>query len=180
MRYFAAGEGRKYVATSVVAEIADNYYGLMSLDKRLENLDNIIALQQQSLRFAQLAKEFARGTELPVQRFQAEVRKNQSEKFIVYQDIIQVENRINFLSGRFPQPVARVPLKLWDYIDLNLHTLSVGVPAELLQNRPDVRQAERELAAAGLDVKVARKQFYPHGSSLPALATRLSTQRICS
>jgi NodT family efflux transporter outer membrane factor (OMF) lipoprotein len=164
MRYFAAGEGRAYVATSVVAEIADDYYQLMALDKRLENLDSIIALQQQSLRFAQLAKEFARNTDLPVQRFQAEVRKNQSEKFVVYQDIIQVENRINFLAGRFPQPVARVPLKLLeDYIDLNLHTLSVGVPAELLRNRPDVRQAERELAAAGLDVKVARKQFYPHG-----------------
>ena len=164
MRYFAAGEGRAYIATSVVAEIADNYFGLMSLDKRLENLDNIIALQEQSLRFAQLAKQFARGTELPVQRFTAEVRKNQSEKLIVLQDIIQTENRINFLAGRFPQPVARVTLKLLqDYIDLNLHTLSVGVPAELLQYRPDVRQAERELAAAGLDVKVARKQFYPHG-----------------
>jgi RNA polymerase sigma factor (sigma-70 family) len=146
------------------SEIADNYYGLMSLDKRLENLDNIIALQQQSLRFAQLAKEFARATDLPVQRFQAEVRKNQSEKLIVLQDIIQVENRINFLAGRFPQPVAREPLKLLeDFIDLSRHTLSVGVPAELLENRPDVRQAERELAAAGLDVKVARKNFYPHG-----------------
>jgi outer membrane protein, multidrug efflux system len=164
MRYFAAGEGRKYIVTSVVAEIADNYYGLMSLDKRLENLDSIIALQEQSLRFAQLAKEFARATDLPVQRFQAEVRKNQSEKLIVLQDIIQVENRINFLAGRFPQPVAREPLKLLeDFIDLNLHMLSVGVPTALLENRPDVRQAERELTAAGLDVKVARKNFYPHG-----------------
>jgi hypothetical protein len=50
-----------------------------------------------------------------------------------------------------------------DYIDLNLHALSVGMPAQLLENRPDVRRAERELAAAGLDVKVARKNFYPHG-----------------
>jgi outer membrane protein, multidrug efflux system len=164
MRYFAAGEGRAYIMTSVVAEIADNYYGLLSLDKRMENLDNIIALQQQSLRFAQLAKEFARGTDLPVQRFQAEVRKNQSEKLIVLQDIIQVENRINFLAGRYPQAVARVTGKsIEDFIDLSLHTLSVGLPAELLRNRPDVRRAERELAATGLDVKVARKNFYPHG-----------------
>ena len=108
MRYFATGEGRNYFVTQLVAEIADNYYGLIALDKRLENLDNIIALQEQSLRFAQAAKEAARGTELAVQRFLAEVRKNQSEKLIVKQDIIQVENRINFLVGRFPQPVERL------------------------------------------------------------------------
>jgi outer membrane protein, multidrug efflux system len=164
MRYFAAGEGRKYVVTSVVAEIADNYYGLMSLDKRMENLDQIIALQEQSLRFAQLKMAAGQGTDLAVQRFLAEVRKNQSEKLIVLQDIIQTENRINFLAGRFPQPVARIPLRtIEDFIDLNLHTLSIGVPAQLLENRPDIRRAERELAAAGLDVKVARKNFYPHG-----------------
>jgi outer membrane protein TolC len=164
LRYFAAGEGRKYVVTSVVAEIADNYYGLLALDKRMENLDQIIALQEQSLRFAQLAKEFARGTDLPVQRFQAEVRKNQSEKLVVLQDIIQVENRINFLAGRFPQPVERPSGKtIEEFIDMNLHTLSVGLPPQLLQIRPDIRRAERELAATGLDVLVARKNFYPHG-----------------
>ena len=162
MRYFATGEGRNYFVTQLVAEIADNYYGLIALDKRLENLDNIIALQEQSLRFAQAAKEAARGTELAVQRFLAEVRKNQSEKLIVKQDIIQVENRINFLVGRFPQPVERWTGESIDqFIDLKLHTLGVGVPAQLLQNRPDIRQAEREIAAAGLDVKVARKRFYP-------------------
>ena len=161
-RYFATGEGRNYFVTQLIAEIAENYYGLIALDKRLENLDNIIALQEQNLRFAQAAKEFARGTELAVQRFMAEVRRNQSEKLVVKQDIIQVENRINFLVGRFPQPVARLTGRsINQYIDMQLHPLSIGVPAQLLQNRPDIREAEREIAAAGLDVKVARKRFLP-------------------
>ncbi|HLH74181.1 MAG TPA: TolC family protein, partial [Chloroflexota bacterium] len=164
MRYFAAGEGRNYVVTRVISEIADNYYELMSLDKRLENLNNIIELQEGSLEIARAKMQAARGTLLAVQRFQAEVRKNQAERLIVNQNIIQVGNRINFLAGRFPQPVERRSGESIDeFINLELHALSLGLPAQLLQNRPDVRQAERELAAAGLDVKVARKRFYPQG-----------------
>ena len=156
--HFASIDGRTYAVTRLVADVAENYYTLMSLDKRLENLDTVIALQEQSLQIAIARKEAARGTELAVQRFQAEVRKNQSEKLIINQEMIEVGNRINFLLGRYPQPIPRASAA---FLDLNLHTLSVGVPAELLQNRPDIRQKERELAAAGIDVRVARANFYP-------------------
>ena len=94
---------------------------------------------------------------MAVQRFRAEVRKNQSEKLIIRQEIIEVENRINYLSGRYPQPVERSE----EFFDLTLHSLGLGTPAQLLQNRPDIRQAERELEAAGLDITVARANFYP-------------------
>jgi NodT family efflux transporter outer membrane factor (OMF) lipoprotein len=157
-RYFSTAEERNYFVTRLVAEIAENYYGLMALDKRIENLDSIIALQERSLEIAKAKKEAARGTELAVQRFQADVHKNTSEKLIVNQEIVQVENRINFLAGRFPEPVERDST---NFFDLNIHALRLGVPAQLLQNRPDIRQAERELAAAGLEVKVARARFYP-------------------
>ena len=93
--------------TRLVAEIAENYYRLMALDKRLENLNQIIELQERSLEIAKARKESARGTELGVLRFQAEVRRNQSEKLIVNQDIIVAENRINFLANRYPQRVER-------------------------------------------------------------------------
>jgi NodT family efflux transporter outer membrane factor (OMF) lipoprotein len=158
LQYLGTIDGRNYVVTRLVAEIAENYYKLMALDKQLETLDRTIALQEQSLEIAKAQKEGARGTELGVQRFLAEVRKNQSQKLIIRQDIIETENRINFLVGRYPQPVERVSAA---FLDLNLHALSVGVPSQLLQNRPDIRQAERELAAAGLDVRVARANFYP-------------------
>jgi multidrug efflux system outer membrane protein len=157
-RYLAASERRNYFVTHLVAEIAEKYYALMALDKRLETLDKTIELQQQSLKIAIARKEAGRGTELAVQRFQAEVRKNQSEKLIVNQEIVEDENLINFLVNRFPQPVERMSA---GFLDLTIHALSVGAPAQLLQNRADIRQAERELEAAGLDVKVARAHFYP-------------------
>jgi outer membrane protein, multidrug efflux system len=157
-RYHATIERRSDFVTRMVADIAENYYGLMALDKRLETLDQTIALQEQSLKVAKANFDAGRGTELPVQRFQAEVRKNQSEKLAVRQEIVEAENRINLLAGRIPQTVVRNAAK---FFDLSINTLNVGVPAQLLVNRPDIRQAENELAAAGLDVKVARAHFFP-------------------
>jgi NodT family efflux transporter outer membrane factor (OMF) lipoprotein len=157
-RYIEAIEDRNYLITRLVAEIAENYYELASLDQRLAFFNQTIQLLEQSLEVARAQKAAARGTELGVQRFLAEVRKNQSQRFIIQQRIIEVENRINFLVGRFPQPVEHTS---WNAINLDARILYVGVPAQLLENRRDVRAAERELAAAGLDILVARARFYP-------------------
>jgi outer membrane protein, multidrug efflux system len=173
-RYLATVERRNFFVTRLVADVAENYYGLLALDKRLETLDRIIELQEQSLKVARARKEAGRGTELAVQRFQAEVRKNQSEKLIVRQEIVEVENRINFLVNRFPQPVERPSV---DYFNLTIHALSVGVPAQLLQNRPDIRQAERELEAAGLDIMVARAHFFPRVDITAGIGYRAFTPK---
>ncbi len=157
-RYYSAAERRNSFVTHLIAEIAENYYRLMALDTRLLTLDTTIKLQEKSLELSKAKKDAGRGTELAVQRFQAEVRKNQSEKLIVDQEIVEAENRINFLVNRFPQPVERATT---GFFDLTIHALSVGLPAQLLENRPDIRQAERELAANGLDVLVARAHFFP-------------------
>jgi outer membrane protein TolC len=130
----------------------------MALDQRLVILDRIIAFQQRSLKTAQVNYNAGRDSDLPVRRFEAEISKNQSEKLIVRQDIVEVENRINRLLGRLPQPIERNSA---GFFDTTINSLSLGVPAQLLQNRPDIRQAEHELVAAGLDVKIARARFFP-------------------
>lgn len=157
-RYCEAVEKRNYFITRLIAEIAENYFELAALDKRLVFLGQNIEIQQKSLEVARFQWNAGRGTELAVQRFLAEVRKSESQRLIVRQSIIETENRINFLAGRFPQPVQRTP---WDLIKLDSNILSVGVPAQLLQNRRDIRAAEHELEASGLDVLVARARFYP-------------------
>ncbi len=158
LRYLATQDGRNYMVTRLVAEISENYFTLLALDSRLQTLEQTIEIQRLSLEIAEAQKAAGRGTELAVRRFEAEVKKNQSEQSIIAQEIVEVENRINFLVGRYPQPVERPQVP---FIDLHLNALSAGIPSQLLQNRADIRQAEREIAAAGLDVKVARARFYP-------------------
>jgi multidrug efflux system outer membrane protein len=158
MRFLSTREGRNFMITNLVAEIAASYYELMALDNQLTILTQMIDVQQNALEMIRLQKEAARVTELAVQRFVAEVTKNQSRLYLVKQQIVVMENRINFLCGRPPQPIER-PSATFEAIALD--PVHPGSPADLLMNRPDVRQAELELAAAKLDVKAARARFYP-------------------
>src|SRR5437588_62200 len=66
LRFQAAVEKRNYFVTRLVADVADNYYTLMALDKRYENLDQIIKLQQVSLQISEARYKEARSSELPV------------------------------------------------------------------------------------------------------------------
>ena len=156
--YFASVEGRNFATTVLVAEIAASYYELMALDNQLDVIRTNIEIMQSSLEIVKLQKEAAKVTELAVQRFEAEVLKNQSLQYEILQEITQVENRINFLMGRYPQPIERDSAA---FLDTDPKPVLAGVPTDLLENRPDIKQAEYHLEAARLDVKVARATFYP-------------------
>ncbi|MEO8762025.1 MAG: efflux transporter outer membrane subunit [Bacteroidia bacterium] len=158
VRYLASIEGKNFMATNLVAEIASSYYELMALDNQLDILKKNIAIYQNSLAIVKLEKESAKVTELAVRRFEAEVLKNQSRQFYIQQQIVETENKINFLVGRFPQPVLR---NSQTFNDLVPDTIHAGLPSQLLDNRPDIKQAEKQLAASKLDVKVAKATFYP-------------------
>ena len=158
LRASATVEGRNYVITRLVAEITRSYYELMALDNRLQVLERNIEIQNQALEVVRAQKAAARVTELAVQRFEAEVLHNRSRVFEVRQELVETENRINFLIGRFPQPIPRSSST---FLELEAAAMATGLPAQLLANRPDLRQAELQLAAAELDVSVARARYYP-------------------
>jgi multidrug efflux system outer membrane protein len=158
LRYLATQEGKNFAVTRLVGELASSYYELVALDAQLDVLNQNIEIQRNALLVVRLQKEAARVTELAVKRFEAEVLKNQSRKYIITQQIIEAENRINFLLGRFPQPVERSAGRFADTLPPIVH---VGIPSQLLENRPDVKQAQLALAAAGLDFRVAKAGFYP-------------------
>ena len=157
-RYLSTIEGKNFMVTNLISEIANSYYELIALDNQLEILKANIAIQQNALEIVKLEKQAAKVTELAVRKFEAEVLKNQSHQYYIEQQIIETENRINFLVGRFPQPVAR---NSKNFIDLPIDTIQSGVPSQLLSNRPDIKQAEKELTATKFDVKSAKANFYP-------------------
>jgi len=157
-RYLSTIEGKNFVVTSLVSEVADNYYELLALDSQLEIVRQNIKLQTSALEIVKIQKEAARATELAVQKFQAEVLASQNLEFETLQRINETENRINFLLGRFPQEIKRDKT---EFLSLQPANVNSGIPSQLLANRPDIKQAELELAAAKLDVKVARSEFYP-------------------
>ena len=130
----------------------------LALDNALEIIHRNLDIQTDALELVKIEKQAARVTELAVQRFEAEVLKNRSRLYDVEQQRVQVENRINFLVGRYPQPVSRDPEEFKKALPDSVGT---GLPSNLLDNRPDVRRAALELEAAKLDVKAAKAAFYP-------------------
>lgn len=157
-RYLATVEGKNFVVTNLIAEIADSYYELLALDSQLDIVKQTITLQSNALEIVKIQKQAARATELGVKKFEAEVLTSKSMEFDILQQIKETENKINFLLGRYPQEIKRTNTK---FLTLLPASVSAGIPSQLLMNRPDVKQAELELVAAKLDVKVARAEFYP-------------------
>ncbi|HNP54772.1 MAG TPA: TolC family protein, partial [Ferruginibacter sp.] len=157
-RYLSSVEGRNFIITNLIAELANGYYELLALDNQLRIVKQSIVLQQQALNIVRIQKQAAAATELAVKKFEAEVLNAQTMEYDIQQKIKVKEYELNYLSGRFPQPIARDTNAL---LNLQPESLSVGLPAALLQNRPDIHQAELEVAAAKLDVKVARAEFFP-------------------
>ena len=157
-RYLSSIEGRNFMVTNLIAEIANSYYELLALDNQLDIVNQNIEIQGSALEVVKLQKAAARVTELAVRKFQAEVYNTRSLQFQIQQDIYETENRINFLVGRYPQSVER---NAANFNDLVPSVIQAGVPSQLLSNRPDIKKAELELMAAKLDVEVARARFYP-------------------
>ena len=157
-RYLGTVEGKNFVLSNLIAEIASSYYELLALDNQLDLTLQYIDLQKQALDVVKIQKQAARGTELGVKKFEAELLKAQGLEFAIRQEITEKENRINALLGRYPQAIVR---DKEHFMALVPATVKTGIPSQLLSNRPDIKQAELELEAAKLDVKVARAEFYP-------------------
>src|SRR6185312_13349749 len=80
-RYLSTIEGRNFVLTNLIGEVANSYYELMALDNQLIIVKQTIELQKNALEIVKVQKEATRATELAVQKFQAEVLSSQSLEY---------------------------------------------------------------------------------------------------
>jgi len=158
-RYLASVEGKNFAVTNLISEIANSYYELIALDNQLEIIRKNIEIQQNALNLIKQQKDAARVTQLAVNRFEAQLLNTKNLQYDIQQQITETENKINFLTGRFPSPIARNDASFNTTV---FDSISAGVPSQLLENRPDIRQAEQELAASKLDIKVAKANFFPN------------------
>jgi outer membrane protein, multidrug efflux system len=156
-RLLATVEGRNLVMTELVAETALTYYDLLALDETSATLAGTITLQREALELIREQKLAAAANELGVEQFGAQLLRLESAKLEVDRQISTTENQLNLLTGKLPGQLQRTN----SLFRMAGTGLSKGVPADLLQNRPDIRQAERELQASRADLAAAKAAFYP-------------------
>ncbi|CAL1519936.1 TolC family protein [Chitinophaga sp. MM2321] len=157
-RFLASSQGRRLLSTQVVAGVTGLYYELVAMDSELAIIQRNIKLQESAVATVTIQKEGGRATELAVQQFTAQLLSTQALEYGVRQEITALENQLNALMGRMPQPIVRSVIK--DEQPLP-DAIKNGIPASLLLHRPDVQRAELELTAAKADVQAARAAFLP-------------------
>jgi len=157
--YLASVEGTNFVISTLVADVASYYTELLALDNELALVQQTITKQQEALEVIQLQKEVGRANELAVQQFHAQLLNTKILEKNIQQQVIEVENKINFLLGSYPKPIKRNK-------DVFAHELPAqiasGFPSQLLANRPDIREAEFKIQATQFDLQAAKAAFYPN------------------
>lgn len=148
---------RQAVQTQLVATIANNYYTLLMLDEQLAISERTVENWTENLRVMKALKKAGQTTDMAVAQTEASKLSVEASLLSVRQQIAEMENSLSALLGTAPQAIGRSTLKGQVFPD----TLSVGVPLQLLQRRPDIRQSEAELAEAFYATNQVRSAFYP-------------------
>jgi NodT family efflux transporter outer membrane factor (OMF) lipoprotein len=148
---------RRVIQTELIANIADTYYTLLALDEKLAITYQTVSVLQKDVESMKLMKESAIVTGAAVVQSQANLYSAEVSIPDLQQSIRETENTLCTLLGRAPGSIERGTLDQ----QLANTNLSIGVSSQLLQNRPDVQQAELALREAFENVNVARASFYP-------------------
>jgi outer membrane protein, multidrug efflux system len=150
--------GRRAVISSLVANVATAYFQLRALDSELEISQRTLASRQQSLKLTQTLESHGGASGLDVSQA-AQLVYTASETIPDFErQIQQQENVLSVLLGENPQSIPR-GLALTE--QLAPQNVPAGLPSELLERRPDVRQAEENMVAANAQIGVAKAAFFP-------------------
>jgi multidrug efflux system outer membrane protein len=158
-RFMAAEFGNQWLKTTLVTQTARLYYELIALDNEAKIIHENAELQSKALEIVIIQKEGGRATELAVQQFKAQLLNTKANEFQIQQKIVEVENSINVLRGKYGTIIKRSE-------ELNSENVTqlanIGIPSQLLEMRPDIQQSIYLLKAQKADVKAAVAAFFPN------------------
>lgn len=157
--YLQTQEAARAVQTAIVADVAQGYYNLLMLDAQLDVAKHSVELGDSILSMTKLQKDAGDVTQLAVE--QAEAQRQAAAILVpqLQQSITLQEDALHILTAS--QPGTAIPRQSDIRTLVAPATLAVGVPAELVSRRPDVRAAEMSLVAANAQVGAARANMYP-------------------
>jgi outer membrane protein, multidrug efflux system len=157
-RYLASEEMANHIKTWLIAEVALGYYNLIGLDAEIKILEENIRLQESALLLSKDLKSSGKENQLAVDQFEALLLNSKSLFVERQRDLRTAELFLTSLLGVYQLDHERVSLE--DALDTP-ELVKIGLPAEMLVYRPDIRIAERELIASSADVSAARASFFP-------------------
>ncbi|WPO77758.1 efflux transporter outer membrane subunit [Flavobacterium sp. KACC 22761] len=155
--YLATDAAKQAIQTQLISDIANNYFRLLAFDKSLKITQETLESRIKNVETIKELKEGAIVTGAAV--VQSEANQHAAEVLIpdLKQSIRETENALNILLGQAPGPIDRGELDS----QIVPESLTIGVSSQLLQNRPDVRQAEFNFRTAFEMTNMAKTYFYP-------------------
>jgi NodT family efflux transporter outer membrane factor (OMF) lipoprotein len=161
----AAEEGRREVLVTLLADVARSYVELRGAQAQLEILEKTVRSEADTLGLARARFEAGLATDLDVARAEGLLRATEAERPVLGRRARQAVYRLGVLLGKEPGTLA-AELEVPGAIPPVPPEIPLSLPSELLSRRPDLRRAERELAAATARVGVARADLFPRFSIL--------------
>jgi multidrug efflux system outer membrane protein len=161
------------VGISLIAEVARNYFELRGLQNQLAVIRQNVENQQQVLRITQVKVNNGRGTELDTARAAAQLDSTRALMPGVESAINYALHRLSVLTGQLPNALTTTLTKSLPLPNLP-ELVAIGSPAELLRRRPDIRIAERRLAASTARIGVATADLFPKVSFVGSLSLEAS------
>lgn len=156
-QYLASVESKNAIQTSLIANIANAYYSLLSLDKQLKVTNDMVVLLEETTKMMESMMQAGNTNSAAVEQTKASLYSAQVSIPTLEYNIQQIENTICNLIGRKPGSVMRSKLDSQSVPT----SMAYGVPAQLLSNRPDVKAAELSFKSAFELTNVAQASFYP-------------------
>jgi len=156
----AASEAMNDTLVTLSAEVALNYVEVRTFQSRLETAEANLALQQETYRIEQSLAQAGLSDALALQRARSNLESTRALIPSLRASLEEAKNRLAVLLGEHPGAVHK-KLALHGPVPLVPPAISIDAPADILRRRPDVRQAERELAAQSARVGVAMAELYP-------------------